>query len=64
MEMDVTAKSQFMNGQGYKAIIVLNGLVVWTDKEVFNNHVQAETVANEKLIDTIKKLFNDTREVV
>lgn len=61
MEMNIVAESRW-GMKGYDAVIALNGLVIWTDKEVFNNHIQAELIANQKLLDTVKKLFNDIEE--
>lgn len=59
MELSIVAKSEYVAGHGYEAIISLNGLVIWSDNEIFNNHMKAELIANDKLLEVFKKLFNE-----
>lgn len=57
MELNLVANSRYSAGHGYEAIVSLNGLVIWSDDEIFNNHIQAEHVANDKLRDVFQQLF-------
>lgn len=57
MELKLVAISQYVAGHGYEAVIRLNGLMIWTDDEVFDNHITAEVTANDKMLDVFKKLF-------